>query len=170
MTRLSVCTVEGDDTRGVSATVFALLFFLHVRRILSRKRSRNYSKAGKTKLPRPVERDVGTSSHSSSCEWRVWTPDTERVSTRALLAAWILIHIHDSWSSRGQPAGGLRNNRATSSNSDVNGLHIVSDRYWTVNNDLFVDVLGKSVYLERIVFVGAIQATSISTYSNFSGF
>lgn len=44
-------------TLGVSATVVALLFFLHVRRILSRKRSRNYSKAGEMKLP-PVERDI----------------------------------------------------------------------------------------------------------------
>lgn len=55
--------------------------------------------------------------------------------------------IHDrAGASRGQPAaaGGLRNNRATSSNSDsdVNGIHVVSDRYWTVNNDLFVDILG----------------------------
>lgn len=53
--------------------------------------------------------------------------------------------IHDrAGASRGQPAGGLRNNRATYSNSDsdVNGIHVVLDRYWSVSNDLFVDILG----------------------------
>lgn len=72
--------------------------------------------------------------------------------------------IHDrAGASRGQPAGGLPNNRATSSNSDsdVNGIHVVSDRYWSVNNDLFVDILGNR-FTSREDRVCGIDAGKIS--------
>lgn len=157
----SICIGEDDDTL-VSATVVALLFFLHVRRILGRKRSRNYSEAAEMKLPPVKQRDFRTSSHSS-CEWRVRTPDIERVSTRALLAAWILIHT--SWfmierAASSEPRPACRWSPKQSGNFFQFGCkwcsRCFSDRYWSVNNDLFVDLLGESVYLEWIVLVGSI--------------
>lgn len=140
---LSVCTDEDDDTRSFSNSRRASGFPPRSPYPESEAISELFkSRWNETAASRTWHR---TRVVNGECELRISNAWLLVLYTGCMNTDWFIFMIHDrAGASRGQPAGGLPNNRATYSNSDsdVNGIHVVSDRYWSVNNDLFVDILG----------------------------